>query len=144
MDIRPLHDCVVLKRDERQRHSPGGILIPDTAGEKPTEGRPSSTSRRPNGRVSGGPDYGCERSEIPWRCGRRVHASVEHDERAPDAARRNRRGRLAMVTVCAAPQAIPSARTSPVAALRAPRAVCGRLAAARLPVGDNPARSCAR
>ena len=39
MDIRPLHDRVVLKRDERQRHSPGGILIPDTAGEKPTEGR---------------------------------------------------------------------------------------------------------
>ena len=39
MDIRPLHDLVVLKRDERQRHSPGGILIPDTAGEKPTEGR---------------------------------------------------------------------------------------------------------
>ncbi len=29
MDIRPLHDRVVLKRDERQRHSPGGILIPD-------------------------------------------------------------------------------------------------------------------
>src|SRR2546421_7849746 len=39
MDIRPLHDRVVLKRDERQRHSPGGILIPDTAGEKPTQGR---------------------------------------------------------------------------------------------------------
>ncbi len=39
MDIRPLHDRVVLKRDERQRNSPGGILIPDTAGEKPTEGR---------------------------------------------------------------------------------------------------------
>lgn len=37
--IRPLHDRVVLKRDERQRHSPGGILIPDTAGEKPTEDR---------------------------------------------------------------------------------------------------------
>jgi co-chaperonin GroES (HSP10) len=30
MDIRPLHDRVVLKRDERQRHSAGGILIPDT------------------------------------------------------------------------------------------------------------------
>lgn len=39
MDFRPLHDRVVLKRHERQRHSPGGILIPDTAGEKPTEGR---------------------------------------------------------------------------------------------------------
>jgi co-chaperonin GroES (HSP10) len=32
MDFRPLHDRVVLKRHERQRHSPGGILIPDTAG----------------------------------------------------------------------------------------------------------------
>jgi chaperonin GroES len=28
-----------VKRIERQRHSPGGILIPDTAGEKSTEGR---------------------------------------------------------------------------------------------------------
>ena len=43
MDIRPLHDRVVLKRDERQRHSAGGILIPDTAGAKadrrPRDGR---------------------------------------------------------------------------------------------------------
>lgn len=39
MDIHPLHDPVVLRRHERQRHSAGGILIPDTAGEKPTEGR---------------------------------------------------------------------------------------------------------
>jgi chaperonin GroES len=39
MDTRPLHDRVVLRRDERQRHSAGGILTPDTAGEKPTEGR---------------------------------------------------------------------------------------------------------
>ena len=39
MDIRPLHDRVVLERDERQGHSAGGILIPDTVGEKPTEGR---------------------------------------------------------------------------------------------------------
>jgi chaperonin GroES len=39
MGTRPLHDRVVLKRDERQRHSAGGILIPDTAGEKPAEGR---------------------------------------------------------------------------------------------------------
>ena len=39
MDIRPLHARVVLRRHERQRHSAGGILIPDAAGEKPTEGR---------------------------------------------------------------------------------------------------------
>src|SRR5207253_8338882 len=52
-------------------------------------------------------------------------------------------GLMATLTVHAVPQAIPSARTSPVAALRAPRAVCSRRAAARLPVGDNPVRSCA-
>src|SRR5256884_2782196 len=55
-----------------------------------------------------------------------------------------RSGLMATLAVRAAPQAIPSARTSPVAALRAPRAVCGRRAAARLPVGDNPVRSFAR
>lgn len=47
---------------------------------------------------------------------------------------------MATLTVRAVPQAIPSARTSLVAALRAPRAVCGRLAAARLALGDNPLR----
>ncbi|TLY91059.1 MAG: co-chaperone GroES [Gammaproteobacteria bacterium] len=39
MNIRPLQDRVVLKRDDPQQRSPGGILIPATAGEKPTEGR---------------------------------------------------------------------------------------------------------
>src|SRR5256885_5594869 len=48
MDIRPLYDRVVLKRDERQRHSPGGILIPDTAGEKPTQGRVMAVGKGKN------------------------------------------------------------------------------------------------
>ena len=39
MNIRPLQDRVILKRDDPQQRSPGGILIPATAGEKPTEGR---------------------------------------------------------------------------------------------------------
>lgn len=39
MNIGPLHDRAALKRDERQRPSHGGILIPDTAGEKPTQAR---------------------------------------------------------------------------------------------------------
>lgn len=39
MNIRPLHDRVVLKRADRDQRSPGGILIPDNAAEKPTEGR---------------------------------------------------------------------------------------------------------
>lgn len=39
MNIRPLHDRVVVKREEQERTSPGGIVIPDTATEKPTFGR---------------------------------------------------------------------------------------------------------
>jgi chaperonin GroES len=38
MNIRPLHDRVVLKRMEEQTTSPGGIVIPDTAAEKPIRG----------------------------------------------------------------------------------------------------------
>jgi chaperonin GroES len=39
MKIRPLHDRVVVKREEEERKSAGGILIPDTAAEKPTFGK---------------------------------------------------------------------------------------------------------
>ena len=39
MKIRPLHDRVVLKRKEEERWSPGGIVIPDTAKEKPIRGQ---------------------------------------------------------------------------------------------------------
>ena len=38
MKIRPLHDRVVIKRMEEERTSPGGIVIPDTAAEKPIKG----------------------------------------------------------------------------------------------------------
>ena len=38
MSIRPLHDRVLLRRVESDRKTPGGIVIPDTAAEKPTEG----------------------------------------------------------------------------------------------------------
>jgi len=31
MKIRPLHDRVIVKREEEERKSPGGIVIPDTA-----------------------------------------------------------------------------------------------------------------
>ncbi|MDP9087425.1 MAG: co-chaperone GroES [Pseudomonadota bacterium] len=39
MKIRPLHDRVIVKREEEERRSPGGIVIPDTATEKPTFGK---------------------------------------------------------------------------------------------------------
>ncbi len=38
MNIRPLHDRVILKRMEEETTSPGGIVIPDSAAEKPVRG----------------------------------------------------------------------------------------------------------
>jgi len=38
MKIRPLHDRVLVKRVEEDKTSPGGIVIPDSATEKPIEG----------------------------------------------------------------------------------------------------------
>lgn len=39
MKIRPLHDRVVVKRMEEEKTSPGGIVIPDSATEKPIKGK---------------------------------------------------------------------------------------------------------
>jgi chaperonin GroES len=39
MKIRPLHDRLVVKRLEESRTSPGGIVIPDSAAEKPAQGK---------------------------------------------------------------------------------------------------------
>jgi chaperonin GroES len=38
MKIRPLHDRVIIRRMEEERTSPGGIVIPDSAAEKPIKG----------------------------------------------------------------------------------------------------------
>ena len=38
MKFRPLHDRVVVKRVEEEKKTAGGIIIPDTATEKPSEG----------------------------------------------------------------------------------------------------------
>lgn len=38
MKIRPLHDRVVVRRMEEERKSPGGIVLPDSAAEKPSKG----------------------------------------------------------------------------------------------------------
>ena len=37
--IRPLHDRVVIERLEEERKTPGGIVIPDNATEKPVRGK---------------------------------------------------------------------------------------------------------
>ena len=38
MKIRPLHDRVIVKRIEEERKTASGIVIPDTAAEKPDQG----------------------------------------------------------------------------------------------------------
>ena len=38
MQIRPLHDRVIVKRLEAERTTASGIVLPDTAGEKPDQG----------------------------------------------------------------------------------------------------------
>jgi chaperonin GroES len=39
MKVRPLHDRLIVKRLEEEEKTKGGIIIPDTAKEKPFEGR---------------------------------------------------------------------------------------------------------
>ena len=38
MKLRPLHDRVIIKRVDEETTSPGGIVIPDSAAEKPSRG----------------------------------------------------------------------------------------------------------
>jgi chaperonin GroES len=49
MSIRPLHDRVIVRRLEEERTSPGGIVIPDTATEKPSQGEVVSVG---NGKIN--------------------------------------------------------------------------------------------
>jgi chaperonin GroES len=39
MKVRPLHDRLIVKRSEEEKKTKGGIIIPDTAKEKPIEGK---------------------------------------------------------------------------------------------------------
>jgi len=49
MKIRPLHDRILVKREEEKERKKGGIIIPDTAKEKPQEGKVIAVG---NGKVS--------------------------------------------------------------------------------------------
>jgi chaperonin GroES len=48
MKIRPLHDRILVKREEEKETKKGGIIIPDSAKEKPQEGKVVAVG---NGRV---------------------------------------------------------------------------------------------
>jgi chaperonin GroES len=52
MKFRPLHDRVVVKRIDAEEKTPGGIIIPDTAKEKPQQGEAIAVG--PGGRDEAG------------------------------------------------------------------------------------------
>jgi chaperonin GroES len=45
MKIRPLHDRIIVKRLAEERTSAGGIIIPDTAAEKPIQGKVTAVGK---------------------------------------------------------------------------------------------------
>jgi chaperonin GroES len=45
MKIRPLHDRIVVKREEEKEVKKGSIIVPDTAKEKPQEGKVIAVGR---------------------------------------------------------------------------------------------------
>ena len=54
MKVKPLHDRVIVKRIEEEETTKGGIIIPDTAKEKPQEGEVvavGSGSRSEDGKI---------------------------------------------------------------------------------------------
>ena len=55
MKLKPLHDRVLVKREEQDAKSAGGIIIPDTVQEKPMEGKViavGSGTRSEDGKVT--------------------------------------------------------------------------------------------
>ncbi|WP_293646392.1 co-chaperone GroES [Thiolapillus sp.] len=48
MKIRPLHDRLVIRRTEEEHTSPGGIVLPDSATEKPIQGEVTAAG---NGKI---------------------------------------------------------------------------------------------
>ena len=63
MKFRPLHDRVVVKRIDAEEKTAGGIIIPDTAKEKPSQGEVIAVG--PGGRDESGPPLFGRQSRHP-------------------------------------------------------------------------------
>ena len=74
MKFRPLHDRIVLKRIEAESKSAGGIIIPDTVKEKPSQGEVVAVG--PGGREESG-----KLIPIDLKAGDRVRVLVETEAR---------------------------------------------------------------
>ncbi len=82
--FRPLHDRVVVKRIDAEAKSKGGIIIPDTVKEKPSEGEVVAVG--PGGRDEAGKLIPIEREVRRPRAVRQVvrHRGQARRRRAPD------------------------------------------------------------
>ncbi len=87
--FRPLHDRVVVKRVEAEEKSKGGIIIPDTAKEKPQQGEVVAVG-------PGGRDENGKLIPMDLKTGDRVmvgHRSQARRRRTPDHERIRHHGR---------------------------------------------------
>ena len=91
MQITPLHDRVLIRRIEGEEKTKGGLIVPDTAKEKPSEGEVMA--------LGDGARCGARRCEDPSRARLVRRARGEHDfpvdrsrdEHRPRAVRRPHR-----------------------------------------------------
>lgn len=68
MNVRPLRDRILVKRVEEEEQRVGGIIIPDTAKEKPQQGRVVAVGK---GRINGSESSRASASRRRWGCKRR-------------------------------------------------------------------------
>ena len=64
MSIRPLHDRVVIRRQEEEATSAGGIVLPGSAAEKPNQGEQQAMSVKVGDTVLFGPYAGNSTAKI--------------------------------------------------------------------------------
>ena len=93
MKFRPLHDRVVVRRIEAEEKSAGGIIIPDTAKEKPSQGKVIAVG--PGGRDEAGKLIPHRRQSRRPRAVRQMvgHRSQARRRRTPDHEGERHHGR---------------------------------------------------
>src|SRR2546426_11852387 len=92
MKFRPLHDRVVVKRIDAEEKTAGGIIIPDTAKEKPSQGEVIEVG--PGGRDEAGKLIPIDKGRRPSAVRQMVgHRGQDRRRRAPDHEGERRHGR---------------------------------------------------
>ena len=77
MKIRPLHDRVVLTRIDAEEKTAGGIIIPDTAKEKPQQGKVVAVGDKVVYSKYGGTEITIDGEDLLILAGRDVLAKVK-------------------------------------------------------------------